>query len=415
MTSVEKLLEDLPKDADTLRHVQEWVNSAVTDETDGAESEDQRDHHRDRDWRSSSLPVEERWAQKGADSSHQNAPRSHHETERHYRKRPTADYSGPPHPKRPRIGQGDKAGTGSVSATVVSGMGLPSSSAAPFDPASLVQSREGTFTPPDPIVKYLEKHFKHCLSKQEREALFKEHPRPDTAVCVVPRVDKYITDFLGRRMPKDRDAELMKIQAAVLAIARPLTSSWQKLQETEAEDGEEILVPATEVLGMIQRTLCLVGNASEYISQTRRTNILEAIDPSWSSYAAEEFPGARDSLFGEAFQVNLTERVEKDTALAKAVSITKKQKKESNHSFTPRGNPGDDRFFRRGPPARYGGRQGKNAIPYNQYHHTDRADTDQRRFQYTKGAQRSQSQFHQPRFPPGQTATQRARPQQKRY
>ena len=279
-------------------------------------------------------------------------------------------------------------------------MGLPSSSAAPFDPASLVQSREGTFTPPDPIVKYLEKHFKHCLSKQEREALFKEHPQPDTAVCVVPRVDKYITDFLGRRMPKDRDAELMRIQAAVLAIARPLTSSWQKLQETEADDGEEILVPASEVLGMIQRTLCLVGNASEYISQTRRTNILEAIDPSWSSYAAEEFPGAKDSLFGEAFQVNLTERVEKNTALAKAVSITKKQKKEGNHTFTPRSNPGDDRFFCRGPPARYGGRQGKNAIPYNQYHHTDRADTDQRRFQYTKGAQRSQSQFHQPRFPP---------------
>ena len=91
-------------------------------------------------------------------------------------------------------------------------------------------------------MKYLEKHFKHCLSKQEREALFKEHPRLDTAVCVVPRIDKYITDFLGRRMPKDRDAELMRIQAGVLAIARSLTSSWQKLQETEAEDGEEILV-----------------------------------------------------------------------------------------------------------------------------------------------------------------------------
>ena len=218
MTSVEKVLKVLPKDADTLRHVQEWVNLAVTDETDGAESEDQRDHHRDRDWRSSSLPIEDRWAQKGADSSHQNAPRSHpkprhrsdayDETEGHYRKRPTADYSGPPHPKRPKIGQGNKAGTPSVSATVVSGMRLPSLSAAPFDPASLVQSRESTFTPPDQIVKYLQKNFKHCLSKQEREALFKEHRRPDTAVCVVPRVDKYITDFLGRRMPKDRDAEL---------------------------------------------------------------------------------------------------------------------------------------------------------------------------------------------------------------
>ena len=61
----------------------------------------------------------------------------------------------------------------------------------------------------------------------------------------------------------------------------------------------------------------------------RRPDVLEVIDPSWSSYATEEFAGARDSLFGEAFQADLTERVEKDTALAKAVSITKKQKKES--------------------------------------------------------------------------------------
>ena len=164
---------------------------------------------------------------------------------------------------------------------------------------------------------------------------------------------------------------------------------------------------------MIQCTLCLVGNPSEYISQTRRTNILEVIDPSWSSYATEEFAGARDSLFAEAFQADLTEKVEKDTALAKAVSITKKQKKESNHSRT---NQRDDRFFRWGPPAKYGGRQGRNATPYSQYYHTDRPETDQKRFQqYTKGAQRLESQLHEPRFPPSQAALQRPRPQQKRY
>ena len=58
-------------------------------------------------------------------------------------------------------------------------------------------------------------------------------------------------------MPKDRDAKFMRVQTVVLAIAWPLTSSWQKLQETEAEDCEEILVPGTDVLGMIQSTLCL--------------------------------------------------------------------------------------------------------------------------------------------------------------
>lgn len=154
-------------------------------------------------------------------------------------------------------------------------MKLPSSSASAFDLASLVQSKEGTLTPPDLIVKHLETHFKQCLSKQEREVQFKERPRPD-ALCGPYSIDKYSTDFLGKLMAKDQGAELMKVQAAV-------TSSWQKLEETEVADCEKILVPATEVLGMIQHTLCLVGNATEYISQTRGINTIEAIDPSLNS------------------------------------------------------------------------------------------------------------------------------------
>ena len=50
---------------------------------------------------------------------------------------------------------------------------------ADFDPASLVRSREGTMKVPRSIQKYLDKHLSHCLTKEEREALFKEHPRPD--------------------------------------------------------------------------------------------------------------------------------------------------------------------------------------------------------------------------------------------
>ena len=65
MELLERFLKDLPKDEDTLRHVQEWVNSAVTgDGTDGAKYEHQRDRHKDLDWRLSSLPIEDRWAQK---------------------------------------------------------------------------------------------------------------------------------------------------------------------------------------------------------------------------------------------------------------------------------------------------------------------------------------------------------------
>jgi hypothetical protein len=56
------------------------------------------------------------------------------------------------------------------------------------------------------------------------------------------------------------------------------------------------------------------------ISQTRRGKILEAID-AWGKYRLEEFTSASETLFGEA---TLSKRVEKGTALTKAVSILKR-------------------------------------------------------------------------------------------
>ena len=78
---------------------------------------------------------------------------------------------------------------------------------------------------------YLDKHMKRCLTKEEREALFKEHPRPNLDSCVPPKIDKYMSEFLGKHVPKERDSELAKIQSAILASVRPLTSAWQLLLE----------------------------------------------------------------------------------------------------------------------------------------------------------------------------------------
>ena len=58
--------------------------------------------------------------------------------------------------------------------------------------------------------QYLNKHMKHCVTKEERETLFKEHPRPDLDTYVPPKVDKYTSEFLGKHMPKELDAKLAK-------------------------------------------------------------------------------------------------------------------------------------------------------------------------------------------------------------
>ena len=81
-----------------------------------------------------------------------------------------------------------------------------------FYPATLVEAKEGTVKVPCTMQQYLDKHMKRCLTEEERDALFKEHP-PDLVSCVPPKIDKYMTDFLGKRLPKTGDSDLSKIQA----------------------------------------------------------------------------------------------------------------------------------------------------------------------------------------------------------
>lgn len=109
-----------------------------------------------------------------------------------------------------------------------------------FELSSLVKSKDGTFKTPKPMRKYLEMHLRRCLSK-EQEALFNEHPKPDLPVCAPPKVDKFVSDFLGK-LPRERDHDFSKIQAAVLACVRPLGSAWQQLLENGLENDQEMQV-----------------------------------------------------------------------------------------------------------------------------------------------------------------------------
>ena len=271
---------------------------------------------------------------------------------------------------------------------------------ADFDPASLVRSREGTMKVPRSIQKYLDKHLRHCLMKEEREALFKEHPRPDFDTTLAPKAERYMSDFLGKKFPREQDTELMKIQTAVLACIRPLTLAWQELLDEGLEENAEMMVPAREVLALIQRSLCRVGKASECVSQTRRTTILEAIDKSWGKFGTDEY-GSGVTLFGKEFHSSLTDRVEKDVALSKAVSMMKRSQQGKEHSSPSSRREGQPytRFFRRGPPARYWGRQGRNPLSYtpkSSWFQERELGRGRRPYNHFRG-----QRYHEPRLPQG--------------
>ena len=126
-----------------------------------------------------------------------------------------------------------------------------------FNPSELIKKKEGTFSAPDQIVSYMDKRMKQCLTKDEREALIKDHQRPDSTSCKVPAVDKYVKEFLGKKFPKEKDSELAKIQAAALLPIGPLTSAWNSLLQRGADEGPDMPVRASEVITMIQCTLCV--------------------------------------------------------------------------------------------------------------------------------------------------------------
>ena len=253
--------------------------------------------------------------------------------------------------------------------------------------------------------RYLRRHLKRCLSKEEWDALIKEHPLPDIDACTPPKADKYLVDYLGRRFPRDQDAKLNKVQSAILAIARPVVSAWQGLIESGLNDETNMSVPAEEVLTICQRTLCLVGNASELVAQERRSKILEAVDPAWAKYAQDSFPKAGKTLLGDDFKSALVDRVEKDAALSKAVAMTKRAKstpQATSSYFTRRDGQRPSQFFPRGPPAGYGSRRGKNP------HHTTRdlsftrgGIPNTRKTQPFPRFQRfgQKPQYHEPRLP----------------
>ena len=196
---------------------------------------------------------------------------------------------------------------------------------------------------------------KRYLTKDEHEALIKDHPKPDSPSCKVPAVDKFMKEFLGKRFPKEEDGELAKIQAATLLPICSLAFAWNSLLEIGADKDPDMLVPVTDVVSMIQRTIYFIGNASEFISQIRHTRILEKLDASWSKYGQEDFSDSKDTLFGEYFQQTLASKVEKEAVLAKAVVATKRSKenrgKETSSSYRREGY-GRSQFFRGSPSAR---------------------------------------------------------------
>ena len=88
-----------------------------------------------------------------------------------------------------------------------------------------------------------------------------------------PVADKFVKDYLKSRYPKQH-GELVKYQSAMLKVCGPMTCMWSDLIEQNLLENPDATISVQDVLEIIQRSLVLMGNANEMLSQVRRTNFI---------------------------------------------------------------------------------------------------------------------------------------------
>ena len=102
-----------------------------------------------------------------------------------------------------------------------------------FDPSSLSTSDDFTFETHEVITQYLETHFRSSLNKDVPNGMHKAHPVLCTLIMKVPKVDRYILDYLRQDFPKSCDSDLSIIQSTLILATGPLTCLWAELLKTQ--------------------------------------------------------------------------------------------------------------------------------------------------------------------------------------
>ena len=149
--------------------------------------------------------------------------------------------------------------------------------------------------------------------------MLKRHPKPNSKVMTPPKLDQFVSDFVPKKVDKARDAALSKIQGSLLYAVNPLTNLWAGLIEQGIADDPEALFPALvtapELLDVIQRSIVLIGNANNLVSETRREIALEATHSSLKKYAKGDFKDAGSDLFTEKIKDESVKKVVADSAV----------------------------------------------------------------------------------------------------
>ena len=237
--------------------------------------------------------------------------------------------------------------------------------AEPFDPRTFY-SNSSKKKLPESLEKYVQTHFRSCLSNPVRKAMAKERPLPNSVALKCLEADDAIVDFMGKSFPTKVDKQYKRMQTAVITAAAPALCLWKELEEQGFTSGQGGLMPVDTVLDTLQRSIVLIGNASNYVSQVRRDVIIRKLESNNKGLAValkstcKKHQPEEDLLFGSQVRKALNERAQTLDSFKKVAS------KVSQPQSTPRSSWKEKKFFRDSPARDHGHGSGRIFRPSNQ-------------------------------------------------
>ena len=215
-----------------------------------------------------------------------------------------------------------------------------------FDPDNYYAA-SGQSLPLD-ITDYVEKRFRKCVPVDKRRKMFKDNPIPDTPAAKPLQADDDIVAFLGKDFPSKSDKRLRRIQATTIAVAGPLTTLWANLLEQDMGQGSGTLLPVDDVIDTIQRSLSLLGNSINYISQARRDLIISQLEYKkkglgkvMRKVCQSDLGNNGKELFGEKFRKTLKSKADSMVAFGKIADRVEQNTRNKNQFFRGAPPPAD--------------------------------------------------------------------------
>ena len=174
-----------------------------------------------------------------------------------------------------------------------------------------------------------------------------------------PKMDDVLVDYMGNDFPSSLEEHYKYIQTEVISAEAPMLNLWAHLEEQQLTVGQGGLIHMEVVLEMVQKTLVLLGNASNYVSEIRRDLIIGKLSKKKRSLgrvlksACIKNKPEGALLFGPVAYKAISERVDTLAAFNKTAGQTQ-------------GGKPDGKFFFRGSSAfRDAGKSSKFPKPFH--------------------------------------------------